>query len=81
MWLCCCSTSSMLGDVPIYMESPLHQCGVIDIDATVEKNHHNGSAWCPIIMHSVDVTPWPSITPLAREKCSKFCEEVVHIWQ
>ena len=26
------------GDGPIYMESPLHQRGVIDIDATVEKN-------------------------------------------
>ena len=30
--------ASSLGDGPIYMESPLQQRGVIDIDATVEKN-------------------------------------------
>ena len=30
--------SDLLGDGPIYMQSPLHQCGIIDIDATVEKN-------------------------------------------
>ena len=31
--------AGFLGDVPIYMESPLYQRGVIDIDATVENNH------------------------------------------
>ena len=44
MCLCCCSISSMLvllGDGPIYLESPLHQRDVIDIDATVEKNPIN----------------------------------------
>ena len=30
--------AGLLGDGPIYVESPLHQHGVIDIDATVEKN-------------------------------------------
>ena len=30
--------AGLLGVVPIYMESPLHQRGVIDNDATVEKN-------------------------------------------
>ena len=32
--------AGFLGDGPIYMESPLHQRGVIDIDATVEKNRY-----------------------------------------
>ena len=30
--------AGLLGDGPIDMESPLHQHGVLDIDATVEKN-------------------------------------------
>ena len=30
--------AGLFGDRYIYMESPLHQRGVIDIDATVEKN-------------------------------------------
>ena len=30
--------AGLLGDGSIYMESPLHQCGVIYIDATVENN-------------------------------------------
>ena len=29
--------AGLLGDGSIYMESPLHQCGVIDIDATVDR--------------------------------------------
>ena len=30
--------AGLLGDGPIHMESPLHQRGIIHIDATVEKN-------------------------------------------
>ena len=69
-----------LGDGPIYMESPLHQRGVIDIDATVEKNR----SIIPGLLaaHALSgCDTGPPITGSAREKFSKFCEEVLHILQ
>ena len=43
---------SLLGDGSIYMESPLHQCGVIDIDATLASYYViSKEKFCEEVVH------------------------------
>ena len=72
--------AGLLGDGPIYVESPLYQRGAIDIDATVENNHSIiPGLLAAHALSGCDTNA--SYYRISKGKASKFDVEVLHIWQ